>query len=63
MFILLKMNIVCAAAGGYNQLMQIRKVPGVWKIENTRGISRTYEDAVARLRAIKARQRASRKNK
>lgn len=36
--------------------MPIRKVKGGWKIDNTPGISKTKEEVIKRLRAIKARQ-------
>ena len=39
--------------------MPIRKAPGGFKIDNTKGTSPTREAALRRLRAIKANQRKS----
>ena len=41
--------------------MPIRKVNGGFKIENTKGISKTKRDAIRRLRAIKANQSKKKK--
>ena len=43
--------------------MPINKVEGGWKIVNTKGISPSKKAAERRLRAIKARQRASKNGK
>ena len=43
--------------------MPIRKVNGGYKIENTPGVSATYQEAVKRLQAIKANQRKKRKER
>jgi len=41
--------------------MPIKKTKKGWKIDNVRGYSPTKKAAVKRLRAIKARQRKSKK--
>lgn len=41
--------------------MPISKVPGGYKIENVKGISKTHEQAVKRLQAIKANQHKKKK--
>jgi hypothetical protein len=43
--------------------MPINKVEGGWKIVNTKGISPSKKAAERRLRAIKARQHASKNGK
>jgi len=37
--------------------MPIYKTKGKYKIKNTKGVSKTYKQALRRLRAIKANQR------
>ena len=43
--------------------MPIRKVKGGYKIDNTKGISKTRKEAEKRLKAIKASQRAKRRGR
>lgn len=43
--------------------MPIREVKGGYKVENTKTVHKTYSEALAQLRAIKANQAKRRKKK